>query len=125
MAANTPTQGTPPPIDESSTQKPAAQHPRHQLDEVIHAPVRLSIMATLADLDKAEFSLVRDTVEISDSVLSRQAGALEEAGYLHIKKGYVGKRPRTWYSLTTRGRSAYESHLAALRQIVRQSVGES
>ncbi len=82
-------------------------------------------MAALADLDKAEFSLVRDTVEISDSVLSRQAGALEEAGYLHIKKGYVGKRPRTWYSLTPQGRSAYDSHLEALRQIVRQSVDGS
>ena len=107
---------------EDTDQQPTP-HPRHQLDDVIHAPVRLSIMATLADLDKAEFSLVRDTVEISDSVLSRQAGALEEAGYLHIKKGYVGKRPRTWYSLTTNGRTAYESHLEALRQIVRQSVG--
>ena len=109
---------------EDTDQQPTP-HPRHQLDDVIHAPVRLSIMATLADLDKAEFSLVRDTVEISDSVLSRQAGALEEAGYLHIKKGYVGKRPRTWYSLTTKGRTAYESHLEALRQIVRQSVGEA
>jgi heme A synthase len=29
-------------------------HPRHRLDEVIHAPVRFSIMATLAAADKAE-----------------------------------------------------------------------
>lgn len=107
------------------TQENAAKHPRHQLNDVIHAPVRLSIMSTLVDLDKAEFSLVRDTVEISDSVLSRQATALEEAGYLHIKKGYVGKRPRTWYSLTEKGRAAYESHLEALRQIVRQSARDA
>lgn len=92
-------------------------HPRHQLDELLAAPVRLSIVAMLAGTDKAEFSLVRDTVEVSDSVLSKQASTLESAGYLKITKGYVGKRPRTWYSLTKKGRTVFESHLAALRQI--------
>ncbi len=97
-------------------------HPRSRLDEVIHAPVRFSIMALLAGLDKAEFALVRDTVQISDSVLSRQAVALESVGYLKITKGYVGKRPRTWYSLTPAGRQAFSSHLAALREIAEGAV---
>lgn len=92
-------------------------HPRHRLDDVIHAPVRFSIMATLGSADQAEFSFVRDTVQVSDSVLSRQAGTLEAAGYVKIKKGYVGKRPRTWLSLTKAGRVAFSSHLAALRDI--------
>ena len=71
----------------------SAQHPRHGLDEVIHAPSRFSIMATLSAVEKAEFAFVRDRVEISDSVLSKQASPLEQAGYVKIKKGYVGKRP--------------------------------
>ena len=92
-------------------------HPRHRLDEVIHAPVRFSIMATLGSADEAEFSFVRDTIQVSDSVLSRQASTLETAGYVKIKKGYVGKRPRTWLSLTKAGRVAFNNHLAALRDI--------
>jgi hypothetical protein len=56
------------------------QHDRQQLDELIHAPVRLSIVAALAQVDEAEFAHVRDTVEISDSVLSKQATQLEKAG---------------------------------------------
>jgi DNA-binding MarR family transcriptional regulator len=93
------------------------QHARHRLDELIHAPVRLSIVATLAQVDEAEFAHVRDTVEVSDSVLSKQATQLETAGYVKIRKGYVGKRPRTWLSLTPTGRTAYTGHLDALRAI--------
>ncbi len=98
------------------TTRPAS-HPRHRLDDLIHSPVRFSIIATLAGADNAEFSFVRDTIEVSDSVLSKQVATLESAGYVKVKKGYVGKRPRTWLSLTATGRAAFERHLAALRDI--------
>jgi DNA-binding MarR family transcriptional regulator len=96
---------------------PGESHARHQLDEHIHAPVRLSIVAALSEVDEAEFAHLRDTIEISDSVLSKQAARLEAAGYLKIRKGYVGKRPRTWFSLTSAGRTAYDRHVAALHAI--------
>lgn len=92
-------------------------HARHRLNPVIHAPVRFAIMATLAGADAAEFPFLRDTVEVSDSVLSRQVGTLEGAGYVKVKKGYLGKRPRTWLSLTPTGRAAFRKHLDALREI--------
>ena len=95
----------------------ATPHARHRLDEVIHAPVRFSIVAGLATVDEADFATVRDAVEVSDSVLSKQVSTLEAAGYVKVRKGYVGKRPRTWVSLTRAGRTAYEQHLAALREI--------
>lgn len=92
-------------------------HARHQLDPVIHAPVRFSIAATLAAVDEADFATVRDAVEVTDSALSKQVTQLEEAGYVKVRKGYVGKRPRTWLSLTSAGRKAYARHLDALRAI--------
>lgn len=98
------------------------QHPRHALDEVIHAPVRFSIVATLSAVDKAEFGFVRDTVEITDSVLSKQVVLLEQAGYVKVTKGYVGKRPRTWLSLRPAGRQAFDQHLTALTEIAGRAV---
>lgn len=92
-------------------------HARHRLDEVIHAPVRFSIVAALAGVDDAEFATIRDAVEVSDSALSKQVAVLEKAGYVKVRKGYVGKRPRTWLSLSREGRRAYGSHLEALRAI--------
>lgn len=93
-------------------------HPRHGLDAVIHAPVRLSIMAALAAAERMEFQLLRDTVEISDSLLSKHIATLENAGYVLVTKGYAGKRPRTWLSLTRAGRDAFRRYVDTLRYIV-------
>jgi DNA-binding MarR family transcriptional regulator len=93
-------------------------HPRTRLDDVMHQPVRFSIVAALAAAAELEFSTVRDVVEISDSLLSQHAARLEEAGYLQVRKGHVGKRPRTWLSVTAEGRAAFDNHVEALRAIV-------
>ena len=92
-------------------------HARHRLDEAIASPVRLSLVAALAQVDEAEFAHVRDRIEVTDSTLSRHAGQLEDMGYVKVRKGYVGKRPRTWLSLTATGRAAWRRHLGALRAI--------
>ncbi|HWU29653.1 MAG TPA: transcriptional regulator [Microbacterium sp.] len=93
-------------------------HPRHRLDDVIHSPVRLSVMAALRHADAVHFGLLRDTVEVSDSLLSKHLASLEAAGYVEVTKGYAGRRPRTWYSLTTEGREAFDAYITALREIV-------
>ena len=49
-------------------------------DSTIHAPNRLQICALLAPLDDAEFQFLRDSLEVSDSVLSKHIKHLEEAG---------------------------------------------
>lgn len=102
----------PAPRDESPT-----GHARHQLDQTIHAPVRFSIIAALARVDEAEFATIRDAVEVTDSALSKQVTVLENAGYVKVTKGHVGKRPRTWLALTREGRHAFARHLETLRTI--------
>ena len=93
-------------------------HPRYRLDEVIHAPVRLSIMSALAAADRADFRFLRELVEVSDWLLSKHMTLLEDAGYVEVIKGYQGKRPRTWFTLTDTGRAAFDAYLAALHEIV-------
>lgn len=92
-----------------------------ELDPVIHAPARLQIVALLAAAEEAEFGFVRDTIGVSDSVLSKHGSALESAGYVTVRKGYVGKRPKTWFKLTDRGRAAFTAYVATLQRIVAPS----
>jgi DNA-binding MarR family transcriptional regulator len=92
-------------------------HPRLRLSEVLHQPVRFSIAAALAAADQLDFKDLRDAVQVTDSALSKQISTLEEAGYVGVKKGFVGKRPRTTLSLTAAGRTAWAEHLATLREI--------
>jgi len=93
-------------------------HPRHRVDELLTAPIRLSIVAALSRADEIEFRALRDSIEISDSALSKQVSQLELAQYVRVRKGYLGKRPRTWLSITAEGKGALRNHLAALSAIV-------
>lgn len=72
--------------DRGSAAAPKPDHPRHRLDSVLNHPVRFSIAATLAAVDEAEFAFVRDTVQVSDSVLSKQIVLLEQPGYIAVKR---------------------------------------
>ncbi len=91
------------------------------VDPLLLDPTRLSITALLAAAQWAEFGWVRDSVGLSDSALSKQITNLAKAEYVEVKKGYVGKRPRTWLNLTESGHAALQAHLVALQQIVEQS----
>ena len=87
-------------------------------DPLIHPITRLSICGLLAaGADWVEFAALRDAAGISDSVLSKQSRVLEDAGYLEVRKGAIGRRPRTWFRLTAEGRQAVQGHLAWLAQL--------
>ena len=89
-----------------------------KFDELIHAPTRLALVALLAATEWADFRFLRDSAGLSDSALSKQLTILEDAGYIETRKGFVGKRPRTWARLTSVGRAAFDQHVAALQEIV-------
>ncbi|WBB66927.1 transcriptional regulator [Micromonospora sp. WMMD812] len=92
-----------------------------RFDELIHAPTRLSLVSLLAATDWAEFRYLREQLGLSDSALSKQLATLEQAGYVEVRKSFVGKRPRTSVKLSRRGRAAFDGHVAALQQIVAQA----
>jgi len=91
---------------------------RPRFDELIHAPTRLSIVSLIAATEWADFTFIRDSIGLSDSALSKQLTTLEDAGYVEIRKSFVGKRPRTSARLTSVGRAAFDQHVLALQEIV-------
>ena len=93
-----------------------------RLDEIFNASARLQIAAILLRADEAEFSVIRDVVDISDSALSKHLSTLSEAGYVAIKKAPRDGRQRTWAMLTPDGRQAFRQHVKALQEMI--SVAE-
>lgn len=92
-----------------------------RFDELIHAPTRLSLVSLLAATDWADFRFLRDSLDMSDSALSKQLATLDEAGYVEISKSFIGKRPRTSVKLSAQGHDAFAGHVAALQEIVTRS----
>ncbi len=89
-----------------------------ELDPHIVAPARLKLMTALTAVSEAEFSTVRDSLEVSDSVLSKHLAALEGADYVKRRKGVHRGRRTTWIALTSRGRGALSEHVAVLRALI-------
>jgi DNA-binding MarR family transcriptional regulator len=88
------------------------------LDTHVLAPARLKLMITLTAVSEAEFSTIRDTLEVSDSVLSKHLAALEAVNYVKRRKGVHRGRRTTWISLTPTGRNALHAHVAALQELI-------
>lgn len=87
-------------------------------DELIHPSTRLTLVATLAAADWAEFGYLKEHLGLSDSALSKQLSTLEEAGYVTTDRQTTGRRRTVRAQLTDVGRQAFTGHLAALQAIV-------
>jgi DNA-binding MarR family transcriptional regulator len=97
-------------------------HPLQRLDEVVHQRVRLGILAVLGEADRADFTYLRKTLDLTDGNLSRHLGVLEQAGYVEIHKAFEDRKPRTWVHATRSGRAALAAEVAALRELLADHV---
>jgi DNA-binding MarR family transcriptional regulator len=92
-----------------------------EFDPVIHQPVRLRIMASLASLgvnESIEFSYLRDTLKLTDGNLGAHLRKLEDVGYVTAEKTFVDRKPKTYLGLTDRGRRAFNEHVRALTDLL-------
>jgi DNA-binding MarR family transcriptional regulator len=96
-------------------------------DEIIHQSTRLRIAATLnaaGARERLEFNELKAILKTTDGNLGTHLNTLEKAGYVKIEKDFVGKKPRTRVSFTIKGRRAYESHIAYLRDLIQSGNGQ-
>jgi DNA-binding MarR family transcriptional regulator len=99
---------------------PTGEHPTNGLDETVHQRHRLGILTITSEASRAEFGYLRGALDLTPGNLSRHLTVLEDAGMVRVEKGYEGRRPRTWVSITRTGRSALAAELDALAALVRQ-----
>ncbi|MBA2286655.1 MAG: transcriptional regulator [Ktedonobacteraceae bacterium] len=91
------------------------------LNDIIHQPVRLRIMAVLTTFSpriQVTFSYIKDALDLTDGNLGAHLHKLEEAGYIEITKTFVRNKPQTYVEITEAGREAFAEHSAALREIL-------
>ena len=97
-----------------------------QIDNIVHQPVRLKIMASLISLDQKEqvnFIYLRKLLKLTDGNLGAHLSKLEEAGYIKLEKTFIEKKPCTFISSTGKGRDAFAEHIKALEKIIKSDKG--
>ncbi|GAB3450510.1 transcriptional regulator [Actinophytocola sediminis] len=100
-----------------------SDHPTNGIDDVVHQRHRLGILTVAAESKRVEFGYLKDALELTGGNLSRHLTVLVDAGLLDMEKGYDGKRPRTWVSITQTGRAALAAEISALRALVARHDG--
>ncbi len=96
------------------------QYDYQQLDEIIHSRIRLAIMALLVSVERAEFTFIRDTIGTTDGNLSVHLRKLEETGYVKMHKRFIERKPATSYSITPKGREAFEKYIERLEKMIKK-----
>lgn len=88
------------------------------IDKLIHEPARLKIMAQLYVVESADFLFIMRQTGLTQGNVSGHLSKLEDAGYVKIEKGYMGKRPLTIISLTGKGRERFNKYVINMRTLL-------
>jgi len=89
-----------------------------RLDDVIHGRVRLGIMAYLASSEVADFTELKQVLQVTQGNLSVHLRKLEQAGYVEIEKSFLDRKPLTRARITRAGRQAFSGYLEAMSKLV-------
>ncbi len=89
-----------------------------KIDDVIHGRLRLGVMAYLASAEVADFTELKNALEVTQGNLSIQLRKLEEAGYVQIEKSFLNRKPLTQVRLTPQGRQAFKDYLDVIAKLV-------
>ena len=81
----------------------------------------MSSLVSLEQTEQIDFTYLRNLLKLTDGNLGAHLSKLEAAGYIKIEKTFVDRKPRTFISVTGRGRDAFAEHITALRAIMKSS----
>ena len=93
-------------------------HPVNGLDNAVHQRVRLGILAILAEAKMADFTYLRDTLELTDGNLATHLRVLEDADYVTIRREGQGRNARTWVAANDQGRQALDREVRTLQALL-------
>lgn len=69
--------------------------------------------------EEINFNDLKQMLEVTDGNLATHLVTLEDNGYIKVKKGFIGKKTNTTYSMTKAGEKAFTEHIAALENMIR------
>jgi len=90
----------------------------NKLDKAIHEKGRLGIMTLLATRVRWLYQDLKVELRMSDGNLITHLRTLHKLGLVAMTKEMRG-RPQTSYSLTVKGRRAFQDYLGLLERIIR------
>ncbi|HLF46888.1 MAG TPA: transcriptional regulator [Chitinophagaceae bacterium] len=95
------------------------KNPINGLNKIFDNRIRLGVMSILMVNEEINFNDLKQMLEVTDGNLATHLMNLEDNGYVKVKKGFIGKKTNTTYSLTKAGEKAFTDHILTLENIIR------
>lgn len=95
------------------------KNPIGQLNKFFDSRIRLGVMSALMVNEEISFNELKQLLEVTDGNLASHIVQLEEAGFVKVHKGFIGKKTNTTYSITRAGSKAFREHLQALENMIK------
>jgi DNA-binding MarR family transcriptional regulator len=95
------------------------KNPIENLNKIFDSRIRLGIMSAVLVNEEVSFNDLKELIQVTDGNLASHLKTLEDAAYIKVKKGFVGRKTNTTYCVTKSGDKAFKSHLAALEQMIK------
>ena len=89
------------------------------LEEIFQAKARIGIMTILISSGDTDFTVLKEQTGLTGGNLGAHIRVLEDAGYIEVVKGYLGRRPRTTCRVTSAGRDAFLKYLNQIEEILK------
>ncbi len=93
------------------------------IPDAFQSKLRLSIITALM-MNDADFTTLKKLTNATDGNLGKQMELLATAGYVSFIKESVGKKIKTIYSITCKGKNDFREYVAMLEDIVKLSYRE-
>ncbi|MCH8902619.1 MAG: transcriptional regulator [Bacteroidetes bacterium] len=90
-----------------------------RLNKLFESRIRLGIMSILVVNDWVDFKYLKETLDLTDGNLASHLHSLEKNNYIHVRKGFIGRKPNTSFSVTDVGRKEFKLHLNALERLIK------
>ncbi|MHC4092511.1 MAG: winged helix-turn-helix domain-containing protein [Planctomycetota bacterium] len=88
------------------------------LDTAVHGPIRLGALTALQTEGPLDFTTLKKRLNVADGAMGIHLRKLEDIGYIACKKSFVGRRPRSTYRITSKGRRALRGYLDAMQHVI-------
>ena len=90
-------------------------------NKAFESKARLGIMSILMANESADFTTLKSLLGLTDGNLAGHTRNLEELGYIHSEKIFIGRKPNTTFAVTETGRDAFAAHIAALESFLKNN----
>jgi DNA-binding MarR family transcriptional regulator len=95
------------------------KNPIENLNKVFDSRIRLGVRSAVLVNEEVNFNDLKELIQVTDGNLASHLKTLEDFAYIKVKKGFIGRKTNTTYTVTKAGEKAFKIHLEALERMIK------